>query len=223
MSDLAGFQHPRFARAYQRISEQTDQRGGSEHRVRLLAGMSGRVLEIGSGNGRNFSHYPETVSEVLAVEPEDQLRSMAEAAAIDARVPVRVVAGHADALPADAASVDAVVVSLVLCSVPDLAHALVEIRRVLRPSGELRVYEHVRSTGWRGRVEDLITPLWKRGAGGCHPNRDTAATIRAAGFDVDGLERFMFRPVPMLPAAAHILGTARRTRVMRSAVRRRIS
>jgi SAM-dependent methyltransferase len=208
MSELTPFQHPRFAKAYQRIAATSDARGGAEHRRRLLTGLTGRVIEIGAGNGRNFPHYPTTVSEVVAVEPDDRLRALAERAAADAPVTVTVVAGHADALPGDAGTYDAAVVSLVLCSVPDPARTLTEIRRVLRPGGELGVYEHVRSPGLRGRFEDAIAPLWSRAGGGCHPNRNTAETIAASGFDIDQLDRFMFRSMPLLPGSVHILGAA---------------
>jgi ubiquinone/menaquinone biosynthesis C-methylase UbiE len=209
VSELARLQHPRFAKAYQRIAATSDARGGAQHRQRLLAGLSGRVIEVGAGQGRNFAHYPASVTDVVAVEPDDQLRALAERAAADAPVPVTVLAGHADALPGDEHSFDAAVASLVLCSVPDPAHTLAEIRRVLRPHGELRVYEHVRSPGLHGRLQDLVTPIWSRAGGGCHPNRDTATTIAAAGFDTTRLERFTFRSMPLLPAEVHILGAAR--------------
>ena len=139
-------QHPRFARAYVRISDAADRRGGAAHRDRLLADLTGAVIEVGAGNGRNFPHYPPGVTSVLAVEPDDTLRTIAEHVARTAPVPVTVMAGEADKLPADTASLDAAVVSLVLCSVANPAHALAEIRRVLRPRGQLRFYEHVRST-----------------------------------------------------------------------------
>jgi ubiquinone/menaquinone biosynthesis C-methylase UbiE len=211
MSDLAAFQHPRFARMYQRISATADRRGAAEHRARLLAGLTGRVLEVGAGNGRNFAHYPTTVTGVLAVEPDDELRAAAERAAADAPVPVTVVAGHADELPAGSASFDAAVTSLVLCSVPDQGHALAELLRVLRPGAELRFYEHVRSHHKPfGLVEDLVTPLWARVGGGCHLNRDTAQQIRDAGFLIEAIERLAFRPTPLVPPTAHILGRARK-------------
>jgi ubiquinone/menaquinone biosynthesis C-methylase UbiE len=210
MTDLAGFQHPRFARMYERISLQAEERGTAEHRDRALAGLSGRVIEVGAGNGLNFGHYPKTVAEVVAVEPEDRLRALAEQAAARATVPVRVVAGHADALPAEDGSFDAAVASLVLCSVPDVAGALAEIRRVLRSDGELRFFEHVRSDKpWFGLLQDVITPLWSRTGAGCHPNRDTTAAIRAAGFDIEQLDRFSYAPLRLVPRHAHILGHAR--------------
>jgi ubiquinone/menaquinone biosynthesis C-methylase UbiE len=209
MADLSTFQHPRFARMYERISAESEQRGTAEHRVRALAGLVGHVIEVGAGNGMNFAHYPDTVDEVLAVEPEDRLRALAEQAAGRAPVPVRVVAGHAEALPAGDGTYDAAVVSLVLCSVPDVAGALAEIRRVIGPGGELRFFEHVRSDQpWFGLLQDVVTPLWSRAGGGCHLNRDTAAAIRAAGFDIEQLDRVSYSPLRFVPAHAHIVGRA---------------
>ena len=210
MTDLSQFQHPRFARMYERISAEAEERGTAEHRDRVLAGLSGRVIEIGAGNGLNFAHYPDTVEEVVAVEPDDHLRALAQRAAVDASVPVTVVAGHATALPAEDASFDAAVTTLVLCSVPDVPAALAELRRVLKPDAELRFFEHVRSEKpWYGLLQDAITPLWSRAGGGCHPNRDTTTAIRAAGFDFELLDRFHFAPLRYFPPHAHILGRAR--------------
>ncbi|WP_246127550.1 class I SAM-dependent methyltransferase [Amycolatopsis rhizosphaerae] len=191
-----------------RISEASDRRGSAAHRERMLAGLSGRVIEVGAGNGRNFAHYPSTVVEVVAVEPDPYLRGHAERAAARASVPIRVVDGDAEHLPAEDAEFDAAVFSLVLCSVPDVDSALTEAWRVLRPGGEARFYEHVRDENLLlGGIQDLITPLWKRLGGGCHPNRDTETALRRAGFAVDS-ERFAFRPMAWLPPSAHILGTA---------------
>jgi ubiquinone/menaquinone biosynthesis C-methylase UbiE len=209
MTDLSAFQHPRFARIYERISTESDQRGTADHRRRALAGLSGRVIEIGAGNGKNFAHYPATVTEVLAVEPDDSLRRLAERAASSASVPVQVVAGHAGALPSEDDRFDGAVASLVLCSVPDVPAALAEIRRVLRPTGELRFFEHVRSDNpVFGRLEDAVTPLWSQVGGGCHLNRDTTEAIRAAGFRIDQLDRIVYAPLRFLPRHAHILGRA---------------
>jgi ubiquinone/menaquinone biosynthesis C-methylase UbiE len=210
VSDLSAFQHPVFARMYERISVESERRGTAQYRHRMLAGLAGRVLEIGAGNGLNFGHYPDTVTEIVAVEPEDRLRALAQQVATRAAVPVRVLAGHADALPAPDASFDAAVVSLVLCSVPEPAGALAEIRRVLRPGGQLRFFEHVRSTKpWLGLAQDAITPLWSAVAGGCHPNRDAAAAIRAASFHIEQLDRVCYAPLRCVPPHAHILGRAR--------------
>jgi ubiquinone/menaquinone biosynthesis C-methylase UbiE len=212
MNDLSAFQHPRFARTYARISAESERRGTAQHRDRALAGLTGRVLEVGAGNGMNFPHYPPTVSEVVAVEPDDTLRALAERASANASVPVRVIAGHADALDFDDATFDAAVASLVLCSVPDPGRSLAELRRVLKPDGQLRFFEHVRSANpLIGRFQDLITPLWSAAGGGCHPNRDTAATIASAGFVIDQLDRFSYRPLKFVPAHAHIVGRAHRS------------
>jgi ubiquinone/menaquinone biosynthesis C-methylase UbiE len=104
--------HPVFARVYAKFAEISDRRGGGEHRQRLLEGLNGRVIEIGAGSGANFCHYPTTVDEVVAVEPERYLREHAQRAAAQAIVPISLVDGSADQLPSDAESFDAGVVAL---------------------------------------------------------------------------------------------------------------
>lgn len=203
--------HPLFARLYARLSPRADAAGGAEHRRELLAGLNGRVLELGAGNGLNFHYYPATVTEVVAVEPEDYLRDRARHAASNAPVSVTLVDAVADRLPFPDHSFDAAVASLVLCSVPDQDNALTELRRVLRPGGELRFYEHVRPNNprtaaiWQ-RLDDWN--IWPRLAGGCHAARDTEAAIRAAGFTVERCRRFSFKGGPA--SAPYILGIARR-------------
>ena len=197
--------HPIFARLYSRVNRAAERRGATEHRRRLLAGLHGRVIEVGAGDGANFPHYPATVDHVLAVEPESYLRARALEAAPHAPVPVEVVDGVADRLPAEDASLDAGVASLVLCSVPDQARGLAELRRVIRPGGELRFYEHVVSRRPRiARLQRLVDALfWPRISGGCHTSRDTARAIEAAGFAIERCDRFRFSGV------AHVLGVAR--------------
>jgi ubiquinone/menaquinone biosynthesis C-methylase UbiE len=202
-------QHPWFARFYTAISTRAEAHGGAAHRTRLLAGLCGMVIEIGAGNGLNFSHYPSTVTRVLAIEPDSTLRRHAQQAAQRAPVPVEVMAGHADALPAPDRAFDAAVTSLVLCTVPDPAHALAEIGRVLRPGGQLRFYEHVRSDNPAlARLQDAIAPLWARMAAGCRPSHETAAIIAANGFTITSCQRFGFSPCRFVPRFAHIIGTA---------------
>ncbi len=207
--------HPLFARVYDRISRSAEETEEFEHRRELLAGLSGRVIEVGAGNGLNFKHYPETVTEVVAVEPERYLRERAAEAAAEARVPVRIVDGLAEELPAETASLDAGVVSLVLCSVADQAVALAELARVLRPGGELRFYEHVASeTPGIARLQRALDFVWPRIAGGCHTSRTTAEAIERAGFEVESRRRLSVRPcVLVAPVAPHVLGVARRPQV----------
>jgi ubiquinone/menaquinone biosynthesis C-methylase UbiE len=204
--------HPRFARLYERMAPRFEAKGGGAHRDELLAGLTGRVVEVGAGTGLNFGHYPSTVTEVIAVEPEPYLRHRAEEAAVSAPVHVVVVDGVADHLPLDDASCNGGVASLVLCSVADQATALAELRRVIRPGGELRFYEHIRSSSPRlARAQRALDVVWPHLAGGCHTSRDTVAAIETAGFHVEQARHFSFRPAVMsAPAAPHVIGTARR-------------
>src|SRR3954466_4119764 len=171
--------HPIFARLYMKGSRSAEERGAAEHRRELLSGLSGRVLELGAGNGLNFAHYPPEVTEVVAVEPEPTLREAAEKAASEAQVPIRVVEATADRLPGDDGEFDAAVVSLVLCSVPDQAAALAELKRVIRPGGELRFYEHVKAEGQPAKalLKFAEKTFWPLVGGGCHPARHTAEAI----------------------------------------------
>jgi len=205
--------HPIFARFYQRLSAGEEKAGAGEHRRELLAGLSGRVVEVGAGNGLNFKYYPDTVTEVIAVEPEPYLRERAEEAAESVGVNVTVVEGVAGGLPVEEASVDAGVASLVLCSVPDQDAALAELRRVIKPGGQLRFYEHVVATKpGLARFQRLLDrTVWPHVGGGCHASRDTRAAIEAAGFEIEAERRFKFQPSPVVfPVSPHILGVARR-------------
>lgn len=204
--------HPVFARAYERWSRIAERRGTAEHRKRLLAGLTGRVIEVGAGDGANFSHYPDGVSEVVAIEPERYLRERAQEAAANAPVAVTVLDGVGGELPGEDESFDAGVVALVLCTVPDPHAALAELYRVIRPGGGLRFFEHVVShSKWEARFQRLAdATFWPRIAGGCHLARDTETNIVRAGFQIAARERFAFSPVPPLPPDLMILGTALR-------------
>jgi ubiquinone/menaquinone biosynthesis C-methylase UbiE len=209
---MARGSHPLFARVWARTSVAME-RGVARHRRDLLTGLSGRVIEVGAGNGLNFAHYPDGVTSVLAVEPETHLRRIAQQAAGRASVPIEVVDGLAERLPADDGSCDAVVTSLVLCSVPDPDTALAEMLRVLRPGGQLRFFEHVRAdSAVAYRVQRLLdATIWPVLGGGCHASRDTVARIERAGFVTEGVARLGYADTRIpFPAAPQILGTATR-------------
>jgi ubiquinone/menaquinone biosynthesis C-methylase UbiE len=158
------------------------ERGGlARWRRWLAAGARGRTLDLGTGTGRNLPLLSAD-TRAIAVDPSPEALARART-----RAPgVPLVCAAAEALPFRDRSFDTVVSGLVFCSVRDPARALGEIRRVLRRDGELRMLEHVRATvPWRARAQDAIQPLWTRVTGGCHPNRDTEATVRRAGFVLD--------------------------------------
>ena len=212
-STLYGPQQSRFARFLERREERRPDPGAHELRRRLLAGLEGRVLEVGSGDGRSFEHYPPEVTTLLAVEPDPTARESAAERARVAAVPIEIVDGVAERLPAEDGSFDAVVVMGVLCSVGDPAVVLEELRRVLLPGGELRFWEHVRSRHiWFRAVQRIVDRLfWTRALGGCETTRDTEAAIRAAGFNFDRLERgFHSSSLFAITTAPYIHGVARR-------------
>jgi len=180
-------------------------------RDQLLAGLSGRVVEVGAGNGANFRHYPQAVEEAVAIEPEPYLRAKAEQAARDAPVRVRVVEGVAGKLPLESGSVDAAIASLVLCTIPDGPGALREMRRVLKPGGELRFLEHVRSDKpHKARVQRISdgSGIWPLLGGGCHCSRDTVASIKSAGYSIERVDSFSLGPSWWI-TNPHVLGAAR--------------
>ena len=209
---VGAVRHPLFARFFDRFGAKDEERGQAALRQELLAGLRGRVVELGAGNGLNFPHYPPEVEELVAVEPEEYLRERAVEAARSAPVPVRVVHGIAGRIPAPESSFDAAVVSGVLCSVPDVQAALADLGRVLRSGGELRFYEHVRAGDpVRGRIQDAADLLWPRLMGGCHPNRDTLDAIKRAGYRIESCRSLTFPPSARLsPVSTRILGIARR-------------
>ena len=202
--------HPVFARFFDRLSRLMEKEAG-EHRDELLAGLSGRVVEIGAGNGMNFRHYPPTVHEVVALEPEAYLRAKAEHAALDAPVRISVRGGVAEPLPFEDHSFDAAIASLVLCTVPDPGRALSEAKRVLKPGGELRFLEHVRSDRPRkARLQEWLdnAGVQPRIAGGCHCARDTVRAIDAAGFRIERVRGFALGP-SWLYTNPHVIGVGR--------------
>jgi SAM-dependent methyltransferase len=198
-----------FAALYDHLLAPSERSWLGEQRRRLLAGVSGEVLEIGGGTGVNLAHYGN-VDRLVVTEPEEPMRRRLEQRARSAARPVVVQDAPAEHLPFAESSFDTVVSTLVLCTVGDPSAALAEIRRVLRPGGRLLFIEHVRGEGRRGRVQERITPLWRVLAGGCHPDRDTVSVIRRQGLEVReltsleprGLLELVVRPVVVGVATA---------------------
>ena len=186
MSDLVD--NPFFARLWTTMSGHEPE---SLRRLRVdnLAGLTGRVLEVGAGTGTNFEYYPAGVTEVIALEPERRLAEVAREAASTAPVPVIVSTATIEEFGAEQ-SFDAVVCSLVLCSVDDPDEVVRQLYSMLKPGGELRYLEHVAGVGLRAALQKVAdATVWPRLLGNCHTHRNTEASIAAAGFSVDGSRR----------------------------------
>lgn len=183
-------------------------RAVADHKVRLLGGLSGRVLEIGPGAGINLEYY-RPVCTVVGVDPNPWMLPRYRDKARSLGLPSRLVRGDATVLPLRDASVDAVVSTVVLCSVADPRAALEEVRRVLRSGGRFVFIEHVAapSGSWLRRLQRWIRPLWKRLGDGCRPDRETGVLIGEAGFERVDLEEFE-AALPLPVVRPHIAGSA---------------
>jgi SAM-dependent methyltransferase len=209
---LYGPYQSRFAGYLERREQRRPDQDARKLRRRALAGLHGNVIEVGSGDGRSFEHYPPEVAHLLAVEPDATARATSAERVRAAAIPIDVVEGIAERLPAADGEFDAAVLMGILCSV-DPAAALGELRRILKPGGELRFWEHVRSGNavFRAvqRAGDAL--FWTKALGGCETTRDTSTAIRAAGFEIVRLERgFHSSSLLTITSAPYILGTARR-------------
>jgi ubiquinone/menaquinone biosynthesis C-methylase UbiE len=163
-----------------------DDDGAGRYRATATAGLRGDVVELGFASGRNLPHYPTEVERVLAVEPADLAWERARGRVRAFGRPVERVSRDAADLPLPDGTVDAVVTTWTLCTVPEVEAALSEARRVLRPGGELRVVEHALAPdeGVR-RTQRWVQPVWGAFAGGCHLERDLPALVADAGFEVE--------------------------------------
>jgi len=169
------------------------------YREKVTSSAQGRVLDVGIGSGMNLAFYPPNVSEVVGLEPAPRLLNMAREAANRCRLRVTLLAASAEAIPVDTNSVDTVVMTWTLCSIPDVTRALSEMRRVLKPGGQLLFVEHGLAPEQNVRKwQDGLNPLWKRIAGGCNLNRAVPDLIQQAGFRIIEMETgYMKGPKPM--------------------------
>ena len=198
--------HRLFAALYDRLGRTAERGWLGERRAALLSGARGEVLEIGGGTGANLPHY-RGVERVTISEPDPFMRAKLWPKLENASVAIEVSDAGAEALPFPDRRFDTVVSTLVLCTVSEQEASLLEVRRVLRPGGRLLFIEHVRGEGSVARWQDRVEPLWRRLTAGCRPNRDTVASIEAAGLCIEALERFE-PPLPLSGFTPHVQGAA---------------
>ena len=181
------------------IDQAMRQRPLAAYRNRVVSAARGRVLEIGIGSGRNLPFYGAGIDRIIGLDPSPRLLQMTRDAAKDRSLRLELVEGSAEALPIDDHSIDTVVTTWTLCSIPEARRALEEMRRVLKPGGQLLFVEHGRAPEPRVRWwQDHLTPAWRHLGGGCHLNRAIGEMIPSAGFRIDRLETgYMRGPKPM--------------------------
>jgi ubiquinone/menaquinone biosynthesis C-methylase UbiE len=198
--------HRLFAATYDALSASVERRELAPRRARLLSGLTGTVVDVGAGTGANLRHFRHA-ERVILVEPDRYMRARLSSRLGESSVPVEVYDADAEHLPLPDGAADAVVFTLVLCSVPDQRLALMEARRVLKPGGTLAVLEHVRGQGRAARWQDRLDGFWGRCvAPGCHLNRNTVASIGEAGFEFTEVSRLEAPAVAL--ATPIIAGTA---------------
>jgi ubiquinone/menaquinone biosynthesis C-methylase UbiE len=179
-----------FSTFYDRAFEATEEAGLREMRRGLLSQARGRVLELGAGTGLNLDLYPEAIESLTLTEPDPHMTKQLRQKLAQASRQADLVEAGAEDLPFEDDSFDTAVVTLVLCTVPDQPRTLQEIRRVLKPGGQLLFLEHVRShSPDLARWQDRLERPWRFVGDGCHCNRDTVSGLEAAGFDVGEVEQ----------------------------------
>ncbi|AQQ52638.1 class I SAM-dependent methyltransferase [Planococcus lenghuensis] len=178
-----------FTNVYDPIMKPLETGGFGAIRENLLREATGRVLEIGAGTGVNFPYYDAAVEAVDAIEPDDDMRNQSHERVREATVPIRLHAVRAENLPFPDQSFDTVVATLVFCTIPHPTLALREIERVSKPGARVLFFEHVRlDQPALGKIQDALTPLWKKAADGCHLNRDTLGMIQQSKLDVTNVD-----------------------------------
>lgn len=201
--------HPLFTQVYRLIARAEDSGAVGKARTDVSEHLHGRLLIVGLGPAEDLHHLPDTVTEVVGVEPSASMRRAAHAAIVHAAMPVEVVDAVGEELPMPDDSVDSVLFAYVLCSVDDPARVIDEALRVLRPGGTIAVLEHVAGAdgSWMRRAQRLVSPVWPWFAGGCRCDQDTRAVFEAAGLVLDDLQSTMLTNVP--PVAPALVGTIR--------------
>lgn len=189
-----------FARFYDLSLARGERAGMGDLRAAVLADSRGDVLEIGAGTGLNLGHYPQSVSSLTLTDPEAPMVSLLRKTAAGHPLEPRIMEAPAEALPVEDDSFDTVVSTLVLCTVPDVPSTLDEVRRVLRPGGQLLIVEHVRGDESLARWQNRFHGPWKAVGYGCHCNRDTSAALADAGFDTANLRSEHWKTVPAIVA-----------------------
>jgi ubiquinone/menaquinone biosynthesis C-methylase UbiE len=186
-----------FSATYDRCFKAAEEAGLREMRRELLAEARGRVLELGAGTGLNLELYPDAIGELTLTEPDPHMTKQLRKRVAEAGRRAEVVEAPAEKLPFEDGSFDTVIVTLVLCTVPDPAAALAEVKRVLEPDGQFLFLEHVRSPDPKlAKWQDRFEGPWRFLGDGCHCNRDTVSAVSAAGFELGDVERLAFPKAP---------------------------
>lgn len=203
---MATHDHPVFTQVYRWLAKAEDAGAIGRARTQVAQALHGRLLVVGLGPAEDLHHLPDTVTEVVGIEPSRSMRKVAAGAVGAAAMPVEVVDAVGEQLPLPEDSVDSVLFAYVLCTVEDPDLVLAEALRVLRPGGTIGVLEHVRADegSWMRRAQRLVAPVWPRMTGGCRCDRDTRAVFAAAGLDLGGLTSPQLTSVP--PVAPSLMG-----------------
>lgn len=203
---MATHDHPVFTQVYRWIARAEDAGAVGKARTEVSRALTGRLLIVGLGPAEDLHHLPDTVTEVVGVEPSAPMRHVAHSAIASAAMPVEVIDAVGEELPLPDDSVDSVLFAYVLCSVDDPDLVIAEALRVLRPGGAIAILEHVvaEEGSWMRRAQRLVSPIWPHVAGGCRCDRDTRAVLAGAGLDVSGLSSPPLTNVP--PVAPALVG-----------------